>query len=259
MQLVAYNQPQLDTIIRDICRQFDTYQSLAITYDKPARDKTRDQLGFFFGALVKNIQSFFKDRGNTYTPDEIKENFYSAAAYLNENMSKTVRRFNGKTCRVPKRLSEMTLAEANLFIDLCLNLVDQSPVFDGLVLHPSIRYTWVRKIDSDQIRHLPPDRSLPRHDPAFLEHTRKQACLWCGKANQSEAHHLRLAGLSGTGIKSPDWCTVPLCHDCHIGQLHQSGANRLLRDLDWITRYLDLTDFCKINYLKWLNKGEKTC
>lgn len=255
MQLVAYNQPQLDMIIRDVYRQFDTYQSLAITYDKPARDKTRDQLGFFFGALVKNIQSFFKERGIDYSTDEIKENFYSAAAYLNDALSKTVRRFNGKTCLVPKRLSEMTLEEANAFIDQCLNLVDHSPVFDGLVLHPSIRYTWVRKIDSDHIRNLPPTGTLPRHDPVFLEYTRKQACLWCGRANQSEAHHLKLPGLSGTAEKSPDWCAVPLCHDCHIGQLHQSGTDAFLKDIAWITRYLDLTDFCKINYLRWHNKG----
>ena len=60
MQVVAYNQQQLDVIIRDMYNDFNEYKSLAISYDKPFKDKTIRQLGYFFGSWnISQKRSFW--------------------------------------------------------------------------------------------------------------------------------------------------------------------------------------------------------
>jgi len=49
----------------------------------------------------------------------------------------------------------------------------------------------------------------------YLAWIRKQPCIICGIPG-AEPHHLKGAGgMSGTGMKAPDWATMPLCHPCH--------------------------------------------
>lgn len=251
--IVAYNKKQLEIAVKDIFQKFEEHQELKISYDKPFKDKTREQLGFFFGALVKSIKLFFKEQGVTYSSENIKENFYQAVSIMDESFLKHVRKFNGTEYTVPKRLSEMSIDEATLFIDRCIYLCDNSKCFCDLVLHPSIRYTWVKKIKQDDLYNMR-DTTLPREDREYLEHNRKQSCIWCGRSNNSEVHHLKEVGLTGISFKSDDWLTIPLCHDCHINQLHQKGKDEFLKDMSWITKHIDLVDFCKIKYMKWRNK-----
>jgi hypothetical protein len=42
-------------------------------------------------------------------------------------------------------------------------------------------------------------------------------CAKCGAdCDTVVPHHLKgIGGMSGTGMKAPDWATMPLCHGCH--------------------------------------------
>ena len=123
MQITVYNSKQLDVVMRDMLNKFDTCKSLAISYDKSFKDKTVKQLGYIFGGLIDSVIDFYADQGIKWTQDDVKENFYQACSKLDENLVKVVRRFNGDVYQVPKRLSEMTVEEASVFIDKCILLV----------------------------------------------------------------------------------------------------------------------------------------
>lgn len=63
-------------------------------------------------------------------------------------------------------------------------------------------------------------------DPAYLKWVRTLSCVACGKSGPSDAHHIRTAKNSGTGIKPSDEFVVPLCRGpsgCHM-EYHSSGA-----------------------------------
>lgn len=255
MQVIAHNISQLDSIVRNMYSKISEFGELQICYEKPFKDKTLKQLGYFFGGLCKAVREFYLENGiDSYSLENIKENFYYGCSAVDDRLLKTVRRFNGEMYQVPKRLSEMNREEASLFIDTSLRLIDMAKCFEGLVLHPSLRYTWVRHITPEDCRYFS-DKDIQRIDKEYLSHIRSQACIWCGVSHQSEPHHLKLAGISGTGYKSPDCYAVPLCHKCHIAHLHQNGAEAFLRDLRWITKYITIKDFCLVNYNRWKNKG----
>ena len=253
MQITVYNSKQLDVTMRDMLNKFDEFKSLAISYDKPYKDKTLRQLGYIFGGLIDSVIDFYKEQGVKWEVDDVKENFYQACSKLDENLIKTVKRFNGDVYEVPKRLSEMNLEEASLFIDKCIYLIDHAKVFKDLVLHPSLRYTWIRHISDLDLMRIQ-NNNYPRSCTEYLEHTRKQACLCCGRMNMSEVHHLKIAGQTGTGYKADDWLTIPLCRECHIEDLHRNGQESFYANFDWITKYISLIDFCRMRYLRWLNK-----
>jgi len=253
MQTTAYNRKMLDKVVSDMYGRLDEFGALNVSYGKPSKPKTKSQLGYFFGALCKSVQEFYQENGNDqFSLENIKENFYSGCSAINSNLLEKITHFNGKEYVVPKRLSNMTVEEASLFIDTAIKLIDKARCFEGLVLHPSIRYTWVRHLGQEDIKQLD-FAKLPIRDPEYLEHIRKQACLWCGVANHSEPHHLKIAGESGVALKSSDVFAIPLCHDCHIGCLHQHGVSDFMNDLKWITDYVDISTFCKANYLRWKN------
>lgn len=253
MQVIVNNTKQLDTVFADIMSRYDYKKPMAISYNVITKEKTKNQLGFFFGALAESVKEFYKESGVDYTTDEIKENFYNAVSTIDDSFLKSHRQFNGKEFYMPKRLSEMNVEDASLFIDRCIYLIDNAKCFKGLILHPSIRYTWVRKITNDDIMRIG-EIKLPYSDSEYLINIRKQPCICCGKFSSSQPHHLKIAGESGTAFKSGDWATIPLCHDCHIGQLHQNGQDSFMKNLEYITKYIDIVDFCKMNYLRWKNK-----
>lgn len=253
MQTVVNNIPQLDVIIRDMYNRFYEYSCLAISYDKPFKDKTVRQLGYIFGGLIDSVIDFYRGQGIVWEKDDVKENFYQACSKIEDSLLRTVKRFNGDTYQVPKRLSEMNLDEASLFIKKCLWLIDNARCFKGLILHPSLRYTWIRHVTADELQRAN-NLSYPRSCPEYLAHTRQQACLCCGVMNQTEVHHLKLNGESGIGYKADDWLSIPLCHDCHLKELHQHGQETFYKNLEWITKYISLIEFCRLRYIRWLNK-----
>lgn len=253
MKSVIYNRNQLYVVVRDIYNKFDEYGSLQLDYRKPFKEKTLKQLGFFFGGIIDSVIDYYLEFGDKREEKDVKENFYSGTAHIEERLRTKIRRFNGDEVVVPKRLSDMSIEDASLFIDKCVYLIDNAKCFKDLVLRPELRYTWVRNVkkdDLDQLRYI----KFPREDKEYLEHTRKQCCIWCGKQHQTEVHHLKVAGYTGTSYKADDWLCIPLCHDCHINTLHQQGVEQFEKDLSWITKHISLVDFCKIRYNKWRNK-----
>lgn len=94
MQTTVYNRKMLEVAVSDMFMQFDKIGELNIKYEKPHKDKTKAQLGFFFSALCGSIQDYFLDLGDEWTIEDIKENFYDGVAHLDDRLVKTVRRFN---------------------------------------------------------------------------------------------------------------------------------------------------------------------
>ena len=252
MKTIIYNNRQLDVIIKDIYNHFNEIGELYIDYGKPYKDITKNQLGFIFGALIDSVIEFYKNKGDVWEPEEVKENFYQACSYLDERLRKKVTRFNGEVYEVPKRLSEMDRETTSIFIDKCIYLIDHAKNFKGLYLHPSIRNTWIRHITHDEIEQLR-YVNFPERNKEYLEYLRKQPCLWCGKSNNIEAHHLRINGFGGVSIKPKDVYCVSLCKECHVNY-HIHGSDKFFEDCKWITKYVDIVSFLKFNYLRWLNK-----
>ena len=252
MKAIAHNGRQLDNILSDICRMFEEKKELRIEYDVPFKEKTKNQRGFFFGAIGSSIQEFFEEKKEPRDKEEITENFYKAIPLIDDSFLKKMRRFDGSEYLASKRISKMSVEEMSLFINRALFLIDNSKAFEGFYLHPSIRYTWVKHLTREDILGLK-SLNLPDRDPEYLASVRKEPCIWCGKANCSEAHHLKMAGVTGTSLKAPDWMAIPLCSECHRAELHQHGEDAFLNDLKWLTKDIELLDFCKIKYNRWKN------
>lgn len=249
MNITIYNDKMLEVAVQDMCRTFNEYGELALTYGKPYKDKSLDQLGYVFGGLISAIIEFYKQRGEVWEVDAVKENLYSGASYLDERLRKTITRFNGESYTVPKRLSEMDRETASLFIDRVLYLIDNAKCFKGLYLHPSLRYTWVRHITPDDLQQLR-FVELPAKDKEYIAFEHKEPCLWCGRSDNIQVHHLKELGYSGEALKAPDGLTIPLCASCHT-RYHTAGKAEFEKAMAWITKYISMVDFCKIRYQKW--------
>lgn len=252
MKIIAYNQRMLDVAIAEIQQQFNENKQVAISCEVFKKPKTKNQLGMFFGGLVDSVKDFLFKRGDDRSKEAITDNFYQASMHFDDEFKVERKLFNGDSYTIPLTLSRMDINQASKFIDLSMYLIDNSSVFDGLILHPSLRYCWINKITDNDIYNMK-DIQVPMIDKEYLEHTRKQACLWCGKVNNSHAHHLRIDSLGGTGIKPSDVYTVPLCPECHK-RLHDNGAEAFYNDCEWITKKISLANFAKIRYFKWRNK-----
>ena len=58
---------------------------------------------------------------------------------------------------------------------------------------------------------------MSKRDKQWLEWVRDQKCAECGRYGPSEPHHFKGdLHLSGVGMKSPDYLTMPLCLECHL-------------------------------------------
>lgn len=59
-------------------------------------------------------------------------------------------------------------------------------------------------------------------DPAYLGYIRKLPCCVSGRTSSVVAHHVRIIGGGGTGLKPSDYLTVPLDFNYHR-ELHDNG------------------------------------
>lgn len=257
MQVIVNNMKQLEVVFLDMVQKFKEYgNKLLVLYDKPYRDKTKKQLGYFFGVINDAIKEYYIELGLMKRDDDadfIREELYDNCLFFEDMPFIFVRDYRtGQSRKMPKRISSMSIEEMSMFIDRCIFMIDNLKHFEGLVLHPSVRYTWIRNVTHEEMLSAK-NSNLPREDRDYLAHTRKLACLWCGKVEGSEAHHMKKAGDTGAGYKSDDWFSVPLCMDCHIKGLHQHGVDDFYRDCEWITNHIDFEMFCRMRYLRWKN------
>lgn len=66
------------------------------------------------------------------------------------------------------------------------------------------------------------------NDAEHLANIRKLVCCTCPKVSGLEAHHLKLTGQRGMGMRSPDKFAIPLCHECHIHGVERVGSKNEL-------------------------------
>lgn len=251
MKKTIYNTEMLDKSVQDIYRLLEEKKSINLEWGEVYKDKSLAQNGFFFGALVDSVISFFLEHGTKYTVDNVKNNFYQAVSYLDEDFRKKIIRFNGEEYEVPKHISDMNREEMSRFIDKCIWLIDNAKEFRGMKLAPDIRNTWVRHITQEDLRMIN-ERSFPYSDYEYMSYLHKQTCLVCGCHNGIEAHHLRIDGMGGTAKKPPDWMCVSLCSECHR-KYHTRGHEWFLEQIHWLTKYLSLKEYLICNYNRWKN------
>jgi hypothetical protein len=58
-------------------------------------------------------------------------------------------------------------------------------------------------------------KQRPPPDKKRLARIRQLPCLLCHAPPPSEAAHLRIGHVAGTGLKPPDDLAIPLCHEHH--------------------------------------------
>lgn len=50
----------------------------------------------------------------------------------------------------------------------------------------------------------------------YLKWVSEQTCFVCGIMGPAQAHHIKgIGGMSGAGLKAPDWAVMPMCGMCH--------------------------------------------
>lgn len=219
-----------------------------LSFEKIKSTKTKKQLGFIFGGLLKSIVLYFDSLGYNFTVEQIKEWIYEEIG-----ISETILLPNGKKIDIRKTLSSMTKREASDFIFKMFEFIDSSEALKDLVLTPDLRYCWTNHIDERLYEAIKNTKFLERNEQ-YLRHQRTLTCIHCGRRG-SEVHHIKRG--SGLGRKNPDWFTIPLCHDCHIGYLHsQNGEEKLLSQIKNTIGGLDIEIFCKSSYYLWLHSYE---
>lgn len=77
----------------------------------------------------------------------------------------------------------------------------------------------------------------PYRNADYLAWVRRQGCLICGQP--AEAHHVRrLYWGAGTGIRSHDFCTLPLCREHHTPETEQR-INVEREIIELLMRYIE--------------------
>lgn len=248
MKTIIQNERQLDLIVSDLYNRFDEWKSMNISYEKTSAPKTNKQVGFIFGAIISSLVDSFNDPSKD--EDFFKNTFYVACAKQYPDFNRRIITLFGDVKDMPLTLSQMNREQTSKFIDFVLRLVRTSEYFKDIQLHPSVYYSWVNHISDETLEQLN-GLQLPTRSQEYMMAQRDKACIWCGKGQGVEAHHLRNLQDGGVALKPPDWQTIPLCHDCHISQLHSKGVDAFLQDIRWITSKISLEDFCKLEYLHW--------
>lgn len=250
MKIILYNQKQKEIAKKYIDQLQD---NVMLSIDEFKKQKTKQQLGFIFGGLFDCVTEQSKEFGLDYDGDTIKEELYKILPTIDDSFYKKVRMLNGDIIKVPLRLSQMNAEQVSEFINYTIYILENYPQFQDIRLHPSLKYCWLLRLTKDDIRQVQ-SQVLPRVDKEFMEYSRKQSCICCGIANRSEVHHIKEAGLTGTGYKADDWASLPLCNNCHR-LYHEKGKEFIYKELKFITDIVDIENFCKMKYLRWKNKN----
>lgn len=217
-----------------------------LSYEKASKPVTHKQLGFFFAALVNQIYLFFRSAGYSLKEKQIKYGLYKQVARVVPDMVYDLSLF-GEEPQV-KSISDMeTSQEMSAFINGVFTVIDTNPIYAGLKLTPDTYYAWVNHVSIDEVN-ASRCQELPERDPEYLNHVRDLPCIICGIQHRSDCHHIRDTRTAGMAIKSPDWYSLPLCHDCHLSIAHGTGFKE---SIQWIK--MDLIDFCRLCYLRWKN------
>lgn len=246
MKTVVHNQQQLDVIVQDLYRILEEKRAVNVEYYEYKEPKTKRQLGFIFGALVSAIVDFYHSNGD----DSWNESAVCDLLYQTLSPKIKMTRLNGSIYEHPLRISEMNKEQMSEFIDNTITMIDRAKCFNGLILHPSVRNTWIHHLSREDILNV---RSMkfPEKCNEYLAYRRSQCCLICGKYG-CEAHHIRESENAGVGKKANDYETISLCKLCHA-KYHDIGSEQFRKSLWWILEYISLEDYVKICFSRWYN------
>lgn len=247
MKCVMQNKQQWERHKQVIENLIAEGKEVNLSYEPASKPVTRRQVGFFFAALVNQIYLYFRNCGHTLKENQIKLGLYRQVARVVPDMTYDLGIF-GEQPEV-KHISDMeTAKEMSDFINGVFTVIDTNPIYEGLKLTPDTRYCWLNHITHEEIKTVQA-MNFPERDNDYLNYIREQPCIICGKQHRSDAHHIRDTRTAGEAIKSPDWYTIPLCHDCHMLYAHGTGFKEAIK---WIK--IDLMDFCKVCYSRWKAK-----
>lgn len=221
-------------------------REINLSYEPASKAVTKKQIGFFFAALVNQIYLYFRNCGWSIKENQVRYGLYKQVAQVVPDMTYDLSMF-GQEPQV-KHLSDMeTSKEMSDFINGVFTVLDTNPMYAGIKLTPDTFYSWLNHVTIDEVN-TAKCQELPERDNGYLDHIRSLPCLICGIQHRSDAHHIRDTRTAGEAIKSPDWYTIPLCHQCHMMIAHGTGFKEAIK---WIK--MDLIDFCRLNYLRWQN------
>jgi len=60
-----------------------------------------------------------------------------------------------------------------------------------------------------------------------MQMVKELPCCLCGASAPSDAHHILEGRIPGR--RAHDFCTIPVCRDCHTGQLGLHGDKTMLK------------------------------
>lgn len=246
MKTTILNKQQWETHKQTIERLLEEGRQINLVYEKASKPVTRKQVGFFFAALVNQIYLYFRNNGWSIKENQVRYGLYKQVAKVVPDMSYDLSMF-GEEPQI-KHISDMeTAEEMSEFINGVFTVIDTNPMYAGLKLTPDTRYSWINHITIDELA-ASKNQVLPERDNEYLNYVREQPCIICGIQHRSDAHHIRDTRTAGMAVKSPDWYTMPICHNCHMLVAHGTGFKESIK---WIK--MDIIDFCRICYLRWKN------
>lgn len=60
-----------------------------------------------------------------------------------------------------------------------------------------------------------------------IERIKEMPCILCGQPGPSDCHHILEGRIKGR--RSADFCTIPLCKDCHQGKSGVHGDQAMMK------------------------------
>lgn len=214
-----------------------------LSYEKAHKPKTKEQLGFVFGALIGQCVDFLEECGYVVSTNNVKEYFYNKVSEILPDIVEE--NFLLPEKPTIKHFGDCDRELMAKFIDCMFVVIENDPRFDGIMLSPDTFYNWAFHLTPDDIK-TAQTMNLKERDENYLEYLRERPCIICGIQHRSEAHHLKDMRLCGLSQKAPDWAAMPLCHRCHMKIAHGEGFKERM---SWIP--IDIVDFLRICYFRY--------
>lgn len=248
MKYTVSNREHLKNIFIEIANLVDINKTVNVSYDEVKQKKTKKQLGYIFGGLLKAVKIWhYSNTGETLALDDVKFLFYRAILPLHEVD------FHGQPIKRYLGLSEMTVQDAGEFITKAIDLIDNDPIFEDFILPIELRYCWLNSVTSEEIK-IVKSKKFEDHYPEYLCHVRNLNCMYCGIAGISNCHHVRLGSQTGMKQKPSDVYVIPLCPEHHDLLHNKKGEFDFYKELKSVIGDYTIQTFCELCFNRWLNK-----
>jgi len=243
------------TVTNDAFRDniFDSYiEKVRYPYNisiEPIKQmKTKKQLEYFWGGLVKVLSQYYFSLGEAESEHKpLNPQVIKLTLYDEIGIYEPIRLLTGRETYRLIPMSEMTKEQMTEFISRVLDWMDAlDPV---CIIPPDLRLTWLLHITDEDVARAEKYK-FPERNSLYLAYLRKQSCLYSGKYG-CEAAHISLPGYGGMSQKSPDWLAIPLHYEVHK-EAHGKGHSEIINGLNLYN--FDIVTYAKLAYLRWLYK-----